>query len=175
VAERYRRELQNGFEAAAGWRPNVGAFPSGRWAPFRPQLGPVREPDTGIAQNRIEYLLHALATPPANVALHPKVKRLLEQRGEAVERGVPWSLGEALAFASLVTEGVPVRLAGQDTVRGTFSSRHFGVVDTETGRRVSTIAQIEPKQASFTILNSPLSEYAVLGFEYGYSLERRTL
>jgi 2-oxoglutarate dehydrogenase E1 component len=172
VAERYRRELQNGFEAAAGWRPNVGAFPSGRWAPFRPQLGPVREPDTGIAQNRIEYLLHALATPPANVALHPKVKRLLEQRGEAVERGVPWSLGEALAFASLVTEGVPVRLAGQDTVRGTFSSRHFGVVDTETGRRVSTIAQIEPKQASFTILNSPLSEYAVLGFEYGYSLER---
>jgi 2-oxoglutarate dehydrogenase E1 component len=111
-------------------------------------------------------------TPPADFAVHPKVKRLMQQRGEAAERGVPWSLGEALAFASLVTEGVPVRLTGQDVVRGTFSSRHFGLVDIETGRRVSTIAQIEPGQASFTILNSPLSEYGVLGFEYGYSLER---
>jgi 2-oxoglutarate dehydrogenase E1 component len=171
-AERYRRELQDGFEAAAQWRPNVSAFPGGRWAAFRPQPGSEPEPDTGIARDRIEYLLCALATPPKDVVLHPKVKRLLEQHREAVERGVAWSLAEALAFSSLVTEGMPVRLTGQDAVRGTFSSRHFGVVDVETGRRISTIGEIEPKRAPFTILNSPLSEYAVLGFEYGYSLER---
>jgi 2-oxoglutarate dehydrogenase E1 component len=172
VAERYRRELQDGFDAAAQWRPNVSAFPGGRWATFRPQPGSVLEPDIGVAPDRIKYLLHALATAPKDAVLHPKVKRLLEQHAEAVERGVAWSLGEALAFSSLVTEGVPVRLTGQDAVRGTFSSRHFGVVDVETGRRISTIGEIEPKRAPFTILNSPLSEYAVLGFEYGYSLER---
>jgi 2-oxoglutarate dehydrogenase E1 component len=132
----------------------------------------VPEPDTGVPEDRLARLLAALATPPAGVSVHPKVRRLVEQRAEAEGRGLPWSLGEALAFASLVTEGVPVRLTGQDAVRGTFSSRHFGIVDVETGRRVSTIAQLEPGQAPFTILNSPLSEYGVLGFEYGYSLER---
>jgi 2-oxoglutarate dehydrogenase E1 component len=172
IAERYRRELQDGFDAAARWRPNASAFPGGRWAQFRPRSGSVVEPDTGIAADRISYLLDKLATPPADIAVHPKVKRLIEQRGEAVDRGVPWSLAEALAFASLLTEGVPVRLTGQDAVRGTFSSRHFGVVDIQTGRRVSTLAQLEKDQAPFKLLNSPLSEYAVLGYEYGYSLER---
>jgi 2-oxoglutarate dehydrogenase E1 component len=172
IAERYRRELQDGFDAAARWRPNESAFPGGRWAQFRPRSGSVVEPDTGIAADRISYLLDKLATPPADIAVHPKVKRLIEQRGEAVDRGVPWSLAEALAFASLLTEGVPVRLTGQDAVRGTFSSRHFGVVDIQTGRRVSTLAQLEKDQAPFKLLNSPLSEYAVLGYEYGYSLER---
>jgi 2-oxoglutarate dehydrogenase E1 component len=171
-AERYRRELQDGHDAAATWRPNRSAFPGGRWEPFRPQSAALAEPDTGLPQARLEYLLNALATPPSDIAVHPKVKRLIEQRGEAAARGVPWSLGEALAFASLVTEAVPVRVTGQDAVRGTFSSRHLGVVCTKTGRRVSTVAEIESGQAPFTILNSPLSEYGVLGFEYGYSLER---
>ncbi|HYY84175.1 MAG TPA: 2-oxoglutarate dehydrogenase E1 component, partial [Beijerinckiaceae bacterium] len=172
VAERYRARLQEAYDAAAEWRPNESAFPNGRWEPFRPRAAPVPEPDTGVPQDRLARLLAALAKPPAGVSVHSKVRRLVEQRAEAEGRGVPWSLGEALAFASLVTEGVPVRLTGQDAVRGTFSSRHFGIVDVETGRRVSTIAQLEPGQAPFTILNSPLSEYGVLGFEYGYSLER---
>jgi 2-oxoglutarate dehydrogenase E1 component len=172
VSERYKREVQDGFDAAAAWRPNVSSFPGGRWASLRPQPIAVEEPDTGVSSDRIRHLLDALARPPAGVALHPKVKRLLNQRCDAADHGVPWSLAEALAFASLVTEGVSVRLTGQDAVRGTFSSRHFGVVDIETGQRVSTIAQLEDGQAPFTILNSPLSEYAVLGYEYGYSLER---
>ena len=172
VAERYRRELQQGYDAAAAWRPNRSAFPGGRWEPFRPQSGPATEPETGLAQDRLERLLHTLSTPPTDIVVHPKVKRLIEQRAEAAVRGAAWSLGEALAFASLVADGVPVRITGQDAVRGTFSSRHFGVVDVETGARVSMIERISPQQAPFTILNSPLSEYGVLGFEYGYSLER---
>ncbi|MDO8874684.1 MAG: 2-oxoglutarate dehydrogenase E1 component [Pseudolabrys sp.] len=172
VAEDYKRELQIGYDAAATWRLNRSRFPGGQWEPFRPNSEPVAEPSTGIPLERLNRLLRTLATPPDDVAVHPKVKRLVEQRAEAAERGVQWSLGEGLAFASLVTEGIPIRLSGQDAVRGTFSSRHFGIVDVENGRRFSTIAHIDPAQASFTILNSPLSEYGVLGFEYGYSLER---
>jgi 2-oxoglutarate dehydrogenase E1 component len=172
ISEQYTSTLQQGYDAAGDWRPNETAYPGGRWEPFRPRAHQVEEPQTGLAEDRLQHLLQALATPPADISVHPKVRRLVEQRADAVTRGVPWSLGEGLAFASLVTEGVPVRLSGQDAVRGTFSSRHFGVVDVETGRRVSTIARLEPGQAPFTILNSPLSEYGVLGFEYGYSLER---
>lgn len=172
IGEQYRSALQQGYDGASSWRPNETAYPGGRWEPFRPRASRVQEPHTGIAEDRLRRLLQALATLPANISVHPKVRRLLEQRADATERGVPWSLGEALAFASLVTEGVPVRLSGQDAVRGTFSSRHFGIVDTETGQRFSPIANLDPQQASFTILNSPLSEYSVLGFEYGYSLER---
>jgi len=172
TAEQYKNTLQQGYDAAASWRPNRTAYPGGRWEPFRPRTGQVVEPPTGVAEDYLHRLLQALATPPAGISVHPKVRRLLEQRADAAERGVPWSLGEALAFASLVTEGVPVRLSGQDAVRGTFSSRHLGVVDVQTGRRASMIAQLQLRQTLFTILNSPLSEYGVLGFEYGYSLER---
>jgi 2-oxoglutarate dehydrogenase E1 component len=172
IGEQYASTLQQGYDSAGSWRPKRTAFPGGRWEPFRPRAGQVAEPRTGIAEDRLQRLLQALATPPADISVHPKVRRLVEQRADVAKSGVPWSLGEALAFASLVTEGVPVRLSGQDAVRGTFSSRHFGVVDVQTGRRVSTIARLEPEQAQFTILNSPLSEYGVLGFEYGYSLEQ---
>lgn len=172
VGERYDSTLQESYVAATAWRPNQTAYPGGRWEPFRPSAKKVEEPQTGITEDRLHSLLRALATPPASISVHPKVRRLIEQRADASGRGIPWSVGEALAFASLVTEGVPVRLSGQDAVRGTFSSRHFGVVDVQTGKRVSTIAHLEPGQALFTILNSPLSEYGVLGFEYGYSLER---
>ncbi|MDB5591330.1 2-oxoglutarate dehydrogenase E1 component [Enterovirga sp.] len=172
LAEGYRQELAQAFDAAATWRTNRSAFPGGRWEPFRPAGGTVPEPESGIEEDRLRRLLRALATPPAERAIHPKVRRLVEQRADAEARGLPWSLAEGLAFASLVTEGVPVRLTGQDAVRGTFSSRHFGLVDTETGARACTIAELEPGQAPFAIHNSPLSEYGVLGFEYGYSLER---
>ncbi|HEY0441131.1 MAG TPA: thiamine pyrophosphate-dependent enzyme, partial [Xanthobacteraceae bacterium] len=107
LPERYRRELQEGYDAAGAWRPNRSAYPGGRWQPFRAQSDPAPEPETGLDPDRLEHLLHALSTPPSDMAMHPKVRRLVEQRADAAVRGVPWSLGEALAFASLVTEGVP--------------------------------------------------------------------
>ncbi len=168
----YRDRLQQAFEAASGWRPNRSALPTGRWSAYEWNAAAEAEPQTGVDLARLKALLAALARIPEDMRPHPKVERLVSQRIEAMERGVAWSLAEALAFASLVTEGVPVRLVGQDAMRGTFSSRHFGIVDTRSGKRVSTIDALEPGQARFTVLNSPLSEYAVLGFEYGYSLER---
>ena len=171
-ASEYRTHLQDSFEAASDWRPNRSAFPNGRWAPFKPEPGGASEPETGVKRDRLDMFLAKLSQPPEGIRLNPKVAKLLGKRQDAARRGVPWSLAEALAFASLVTEGVAVRLVGQDAVRGTFSNRHFGLVDAVSGKRVSTLAEIEIGQAPFTVLNSPLSEYAVLGFEYGYSLER---
>ena len=85
--------------------------------------------------------------------------------------GVPWSVAEALAFASLLVDGTPVRFSGQDSLRGAFSQRHLALVDIQTGRPHLTLASLTDTQARFEAVNSPLSEYAVLGFEYGYSVE----
>lgn len=172
LVDEYRDELQRAYDSAVSWRPNRSGYPGGRWEPYRPTQKVAKEPDTGIDQGRLATLLTALSTLPSDISVHPKVRRLVEQRSEAKDRGVPWSLGEALAFSSLVTEGTPVRLTGEDSVRGTFSTRHFGIVDLESGRRISMLDGLFRDQAAFTVLNSPLSEYAVLGFEYGYSLER---
>ena len=171
AADRYRQRLEEAFTGADQWRPNISGFPNGRWADFRPGLEPAAEPETGIGEDRLKALLDRFVTPPPDMRLNSKVEKLIRQRRDAEGRGASWSIAEGLAFASLLTEGVPVRLSGQDAIRGTFSSQHFGVVDIKTGRRLSTLEEIVPRQAPFTILNSPLSEYAVLGFEYGYSLE----
>ncbi|WP_175429910.1 hypothetical protein [Azospirillum argentinense] len=98
-----------------------------------------------------------------------KVERVIRRRAE---EPLDWATGEALAFATLLAEGTPVRLTGQDVVRGAFSHRHFALTDTVTGRRHVSLNHLGVEQARFDVVNSPLSEYAVLGFEYGYSLER---
>jgi 2-oxoglutarate dehydrogenase E1 component len=105
--------------------------------------------------------------------VHPKLLRQLERRRAVVPEGgaVDWAHAEALAFASLLAEGVPVRLTGQDTERGTFSQRHLVLHDVETGRRYAPLQHLSGAQAPFELHNSPLSELAALGFEYGYSAE----
>jgi 2-oxoglutarate decarboxylase len=117
-----------------------------------------------------ELTQHVLAVP-ANFTLHPKLARQLERRGHAAlaDDTVDWGLAEALAFASLLREGTPVRLTGQDTERGTFSHRHFVLHDVATGATWTPLRNIPGARASFEVYNSPLSEYAALGFEYGYS------
>src|SRR5699024_5178568 len=98
--------------------------------------------------------------------------RLLKAKQEAIEKGegIDWATAEALAFGSLLLEGYKVRLAGQDSVRGTFSQRHAGITDQETEERYVPLAHIREEQAPFEPIDSMLSEYAVLGYEYGYSL-----
>ena len=119
----------------------------------------------------LERIAAQLAAPPAGAALHPRMGRVLRQRAIG-EAGIPWPTAEALAFGSLLLDGVPVRLSGQDVVRGAFSHRHYSLTDQVTGRRHVGLEGLDPDQARFQAFNSPLSEYAVLGFEYGYSLER---
>ena len=127
----------------------------------------------GVDPQRIAGLLGELCGIPDDIEPHPKVRRLVGSRLEALKTGVNWALGEALAIGSLLLEGVNVRLSGQDVERGAFSHRHFAIHDVKTGARHVTLANLPDCPGRFHLFNSPLSEYAVLGFEYGYSVENR--
>jgi 2-oxoglutarate dehydrogenase E1 component len=127
--------------------------------------------ETGLSQQVLAELVEPLTSYPPDFHIHPKVKRLLEQRAEMVrgKRSVDYGMAEALAFASLVKSGIPVRLSGEDSRRGTFNQRHSVLIDTENEREYVPLENIAPNQARCQIYDSPLSEAGVLGFEYGYS------
>ena len=134
--------------------------------------GSVPDVDTGIDIERARTLLKKTTKLPEGFTLHPKLKRFMKFRREMAkgERALDWSAGEALAFASIATDGYPVRLTGQDSERGTFSHRHSVVHDYESGERYMPLANLSKDQGFMAIHNSPLSESGVLGFEYGYSV-----
>ncbi len=126
---------------------------------------------TAVPAGRLRVLERALLSVPDHFTVHPKLARQLERRRAALdEGGIDWGQAEALAFASLLAEGIPVRLTGQDTERGTFSHRHLVLHDAGTGERYAPIQNVEGATASFEVHNSTLSEYAAVGFEYGYSV-----
>ena len=129
------------------------------------------ELDTGIPPERLREISEGLTAYPDDFHIHPKIKKLLEQRAEMGrgKRAIDYAMAEALAFGSLLLDGTPVRLSGQDSRRGTFSQRHSVLVDTETEKPYIPLANLAPGQARFEIYNSILSEAAVLGFEYGFS------
>ncbi len=133
---------------------------------------PTESPQTGVSVERLAQIAEALASVPSGFQVHKKLLPLLDRRRKVVADNGPidWALGEALAFGSLVTEGTPVRLSGQDSSRGTFSQRHAVVVDQTTGHEYAPLDHIAETQARFEVYDSHLSEAAVLGFEYGYSL-----
>jgi 2-oxoglutarate dehydrogenase E1 component len=129
------------------------------------------EVDTGVPLEELRAIAEGLTTWPADFAVHPKVGKLLEQRAEmaAGTRRLDYGMAEALAFGSLLREGTPIRLSGQDSERGTFSQRHAVLVDAETERKYIPLARVGAGLARCEIYNSPLSEAAVLAFEYGFS------
>jgi len=129
------------------------------------------EVDTGVPAQELTEITERLTTYPDDFHIHPKVKKLLEQRAEmgAGKRAVDYGMAEALAFGSLVKHGIPVRLSGQDTKRGTFNQRHSVLTDVEDEKEYVPLEHIAPDQARCEIYNSTLSEAGVLGFEYGYS------
>jgi 2-oxoglutarate dehydrogenase E1 component len=133
----------------------------------------VKEVPTGAEEQHLRELLEAQTRLPADFRPHPKIERFLEARREMArgERPLDWAAGEALAFASLLVDGYRVRLSGQDSTRGTFSQRHAVLHDYQDGHRYTPLAHISKGQAPVEIVNSPLSEAGVLGFEYGYSLD----
>ena len=127
---------------------------------------------TGVSEKTLQTVVAGLTTLPANFTANPKIKRLLDTRAAALNGGpIDWGMGEALAFGTLLAEGTPVRLSGQDCERGTFSHRHAVLYDTETRERYVPLLNIAEDQAKFCVYNSLLSEAAVLGFDYGYSLD----
>ena len=129
------------------------------------------EVDTAAPEETLAAIGESLVTYPAGFHIHPKVKKLLEQRLEMAQgkRPIDFGMAEALAFGSLVLQGVPVRLSGQDSRRGTFNQRHAALIDVETEEEFIPLEHMAPDQGWCEIYNSPLSEAAVLGFEYGFS------
>jgi 2-oxoglutarate dehydrogenase E1 component len=128
------------------------------------------EPDTAVAGQVLTSLNEQLLAAPAGFTVNPKLKKQLERRrGALTEGGIEWAHAEALAFASLLVEGTPIRLTGQDTERGTFSQRHLVLHDAVNGQRYAPIEHVAGARAPFELHNSPLSEFACLGFEYGYA------
>ncbi len=151
--------------------PNTG---DGLWRPY--QGGPdseVPEVDTAVPKEKLVSLLQAACSVPAGFRVHSKLERFFDQRLQMAsgEKPLDWGTAEALAFASLVVDGTPVRLSGQDSGRGTFSHRHSVLRDVETGETHIPLQHLAAGQAPFHVFDSPLSEVGVLGFEYGYSLD----
>jgi multifunctional 2-oxoglutarate metabolism enzyme len=134
---------------------------------------PSPEVQTAVSPDRLRSLNDELLRVPDGFTVHPKLVKQLERRRQAVgaDGGIDWAHAESLAFASLLTEGVPIRLTGQDAERGTFSQRHTVLHDAKTGQTICPIQSLPGALAPFELHNSPLSEIACLGFEYGYSAE----
>jgi 2-oxoglutarate dehydrogenase E1 component len=139
-------------------------YHGGAW---KPEL----EVDTGLERERIHEIADQLAAYPSSFHIHPKIKKLLEQRASMGrgEHAFDYGMAEAVAFGSLLLEGTPVRLSGQDSQRGTFNQRHSVLIDVENEQRRVPLNHLGPNQAPFSVYNSILSEAGVLGFEYGYS------
>ncbi|MFN3287363.1 MAG: 2-oxoglutarate dehydrogenase E1 component, partial [Sphingomonadaceae bacterium] len=168
----YVARLEEDFAAAASYRPNKADWFEGRWSGLGQPADAIttrRAADTGVEPDRLRALVPALTEAPEGFALHRTLARVLQARAEAVlaGEGIDWATAEALAFATLLEEGHGVRLSGQDVGRGTFSQRHAIWYDQATGAAFSPFSRFGPGRAE--VLDSPLSEYGVLGFEYGYA------
>ncbi len=172
IAAQFIRELEAQFEAAKSYRPNKADWLEGAWAGLEQASDDDRRGDTGVADGKLREIGRGLVTVPEGFRLNPKIARQLEAKRAAIEagEGIDWATAEALAIGSLCAEGTHVRMSGQDTGRGTFSQRHAVLIDQETEERYVPIDHVSPGQAPFEIIDSPLSEAAVVGFEYGYSL-----
>ena len=165
VLSEAHQKLKTRIEAAKSIEHATGEY----------QLDRTPSPDvkTAVSTDRIKVLSDELLSMPDNFMVHPKLVKQLEQRRESVEGDgrLQWAHAEELAFASLLTEGIPIRLTGQDTERGTFSQRHLVLHDARTGQEFSPIQHLPGALAPMELHNSPLSEMACVGFEYGYSQE----
>ncbi len=172
MAARFVATLETEFAAAKSYRPNKADWLEGAWAGLEPAPHGDCGCDTGVEPALLRELGRGLVSVPDGFRLNPKIARQLDAKRRAIEtgEGIDWATAEALAIASLCAEGTHVRMSGQDSGRGTFSHRHAILVDQETEARWVPINHVRAGQAPFEIIDSPLSEAAVVGFEYGYSL-----
>ncbi|MGB6543590.1 MAG: 2-oxoglutarate dehydrogenase E1 component [Xanthobacteraceae bacterium] len=170
----WRNRLDAELEAAQSYRANKADWLDGRWAGFKTG-GDGEDPRrgrTGVEIAALKDIGRKITTLPPDFHLHRTLTRFLDNRRKAIETGknIDWATGEALALSALLLEGHRVRLSGQDSERGTFSQRHAVLIDQENEQRYTPFNHLGDGQARFEVINSMLSEEAVLGFEYGYSL-----
>ncbi|MCY1707029.1 2-oxoglutarate dehydrogenase E1 component [Pannonibacter sp. SL95] len=170
----WRAKLEAEFEAGQTYKPNKADWLDGKWSGMKAaddQEDP-RRGATGVPTERLKDLGKKLTEVPEGFNVHKTIGRFLSNRATMIDtgEGIDWATAEALAFGTLVTEGHPVRLSGQDCERGTFSQRHTVLYDQEDENRYIPLNNLAPDQARYEVINSMLSEEAVLGFEYGYSM-----
>ena len=168
----FAKFLDAEFEAGKTWHADKADWLDGAWAGLALPEGEERRGNTAVAAQKLRDLGQKFTAVPEGLDIHKTVARAIEARRVSIETGenIDWATAEHLAFASLLDQGVPVRLSGQDSVRGTFVQRHCDLIDQTTDRHYTPLQNLRPGQAHFEALDSALSEEAVLGFEYGFSL-----
>ncbi len=176
MRDEWRKFLEEEFESGQSYNPNKADWLDGAWSGLRvpDEEDETRRGKTGVDKERLVEIGHKITEVPDGFKVHKTIRRLLDNRRKMIDtgEGIDWGMGEALAFGSLVTDGHFVRLSGQDCERGTFSQRHSVLYDQETEQRFSPLNHINDSQEEYDVINSMLSEEAVLGYEYGYSLTR---
>jgi 2-oxoglutarate dehydrogenase E1 component len=178
IAERIAVERKQRLEEELGAARSVpsDAEPSSGQGIWRPYKGgsdrDAPEVDTGVEGSKLGELLLRITAVPSGFTVHPKIEKLLAERRAMASGGeLDWAAAEALAFGTLLAEGTPIRLSGQDAGRGTFSHRHSVLSDFENGQKYAPLSHVSPDQGRFEVRNSPLTETGVIAFEYGYSLD----
>jgi 2-oxoglutarate dehydrogenase E1 component len=164
--------LEQAFDAAPAYRPNKADWLEGRWAGMTAAPTSNVKGDTGVAEDVLRKVGAVLTQTPESFAANSKIVRQLKAKQKMFETGADfdWATAEAMAFGTLLNEGFPVRLSGQDVGRGTFSQRHAILYDQNNGQAFAPLSRLVKEKSYYEIIDSPLSEAAVLGFEYGYSL-----
>jgi 2-oxoglutarate dehydrogenase E1 component len=170
----WRAHLEQEFEVGQHYKPNKADWLDGAWSGLRTadNQDEQRRGKTAVPVKTLKEIGKKLTEVPKDFAAHKTIMRFLENRRQAIEsgEGIDWSTAEALAFGAILLDGNPVRLSGQDSERGTFSQRHSVLYDQRDETRYISLNNLSAAQAGFEVINSMLSEEAVLGFEYGYSL-----
>ncbi len=168
----FQAKLNEEFEAGKNYKPNKADWLDGKWKHLESKDPEYQRGKTHITEGRFKEVGAALTKLPSDWAPHRTISRILKVKSEMINsgKGIDWATAEALAFGSLQVEGFPVRLSGQDCERGTFSHRHSAILDQKTSEKYYPLNNIRSEQASYEVINSMLSEYAVLGYEYGYTL-----
>ncbi len=169
--KQFKELLDQQFKTAKDYKPKIEWF-EGTWSRYKPEKGKDKRGATGIDLNVLSNISNKINIIPSEINIHKTIGKILDNRKKTIEQGygIDWATSESLAFASLLEEGYPVRLVGQDTGRGTFSQRHSVLRNQLDNSRYIPLNNISQKQKNFEVVDSFLSELAVLGFEYGYSL-----
>lgn len=172
MKESFNAMLSESFDTADNFRTNKADWLDGRWSGLSVAEGEARRGETAVPVQTLQEIGTKLATIPEEVNAHRTLKRVFKARMDVVQagEGIDWATAESLAFGSLIDEGFPVRLVGQDSTRGTFSQRHSAIIDQETEERYMPLNNLKEGQVEYDVVDSMLSEAAVLGYEYGYSL-----
>ncbi|WOI54676.1 2-oxoglutarate dehydrogenase E1 component [Parvularcula sp. LCG005] len=170
--EKFRSFLDEEFAKGRDYEPQKADWLDGKWSGFKPPQDDERRGDTAVEIEKLKTIGKRLTHAPSSFKIHRTLERILKAKAEMISTGenIDWATGEALAYGSLLMEGYRVRLSGQDSVRGTFSQRHAQFVDQATEKRYTPLRHLSDDQAQFEVIDSNLSEFAVMGFEYGYSL-----